>query len=158
MEKSTVSRWLNGEREPKNLTELVKLADSLDISLDELVGRDRERAKAMSRLRHMDKGMFRKARELFSYAVHLPDKDLAVLLDKAKAIHVEAMNLEQLDQNEFKQRLAISPGLKRDISDAPAVIKYLTADGIVRAEIRRDYCIIRQAFKEPSYWFEEWVE
>ena len=37
--KSTVSRWLNGETEPRNLTELVAIADALNVSTDELLGR-----------------------------------------------------------------------------------------------------------------------
>ncbi|MET4696082.1 helix-turn-helix domain-containing protein [Endozoicomonas lisbonensis] len=39
VDKSTVSRWLSGEQEPKNLTELVNLADRLGITTDELLGR-----------------------------------------------------------------------------------------------------------------------
>lgn len=35
---ATVSRWLSGEQEPKNLTELVNLAERLGITTDELLG------------------------------------------------------------------------------------------------------------------------
>ncbi|WP_163370919.1 helix-turn-helix domain-containing protein [Endozoicomonas acroporae] len=37
--RSTVSRWLSGKQEPKNLKKLVAVADALQVTTDELLGR-----------------------------------------------------------------------------------------------------------------------
>ena len=40
--KTTASRWLNGEQEPKNLQELVNLAKKLGVTTDDLLGLSNE--------------------------------------------------------------------------------------------------------------------
>lgn len=37
--RSTVSRWLSGKQEPKNLKKLTAVADALQVTTDELLGR-----------------------------------------------------------------------------------------------------------------------
>ena len=157
--KSTVSQWLSGKREPKTIDDLIKLADKLDVSLDELVGRDLERGHAMSKLRNLEKGKFRTLRELASFYTSLSRDDSASLLESAKELYNKTMKLERVDKREFEERLAVTQcSLRKDVSDAPAVVRYLSPDNQVRAEIRRDYRIITQQYKEPTYWFEEWLD
>ncbi|WP_163371093.1 helix-turn-helix domain-containing protein [Endozoicomonas acroporae] len=36
--RSTISRWLSGKQEPRNLQELVDIAEALQVSTDELLG------------------------------------------------------------------------------------------------------------------------
>ena len=57
VEKSTVSRWLSGEREPKNLTELVNLADRLGVTTDELLGHHDELTPHLELIRKLPKDL-----------------------------------------------------------------------------------------------------
>ena len=156
---SAVSRWLSGKREPKSIDDLIKLADTLDVSLDELVGRDLERGHAMSQLRRLEKGAFRELREMASFYTSLSGDDSVTLLESVKQLYNKTMKLEQIDKKEFAARLAVTQGnLNKDVADAPAVVRYLSPDNQVRAEIRRAYCIITQQYKEPTYWFEGWLD
>ncbi|WP_236632071.1 helix-turn-helix transcriptional regulator [Endozoicomonas montiporae] len=42
MSKTTASRWLNGEQEPKSLQELVNIAKKLGVTTDDLLGLSNE--------------------------------------------------------------------------------------------------------------------
>ncbi len=68
------------------------------------------------------------------------------------------MKFEQVDPIEFKGRLSLYPSLKREARQAPELIQYFDRDGVCRAEIRREYCVITQSYKPETYWFEEWLE
>ena len=52
-----VSRWLSGEREPKNLQELVNIADVLDVTTDELLGHHTEVSPFLELIRKLPKDL-----------------------------------------------------------------------------------------------------
>ncbi|UYM14242.1 helix-turn-helix domain-containing protein [Endozoicomonas euniceicola] len=55
--KSTVSRWLNGETEPRNLAELVSIAEALDVTTDELLGHHNELTPHLELIRKLPKDL-----------------------------------------------------------------------------------------------------